>query len=166
MKRPSHCLFGGRRVLRDSLRSFRNGVLGQFAREDETNGGLDLAGRDRALLVICRQLGSFRGNTFEDIVDEGVEDGHGTVRDTGVRVNLLENFVNIGAVGLLAGLGSLLLLTRGRGGLLSGLFLLVGGGLSGRGLASGGAGGGLLLSVGFGRHFLIILGLKNFTERL
>jgi hypothetical protein len=43
-------------------------------------------------------------------VDEGVQDRHGTVGDTGVGVNLLEDLVDVGGVGLLSGLGALLLL--------------------------------------------------------
>jgi hypothetical protein len=74
-------------------------------------------------------------------VDEGVEDGHGTVGDTGVGVDLLEDLVDVGGVGLLAGLGALLLVTRDGGGLLASL-LLLSGGFAGRGLAGGG--GGLL----------------------
>lgn len=74
-------------------------------------------------------------------VDEGVQDGHGTVGDTGVGVDLLEDLVDVGGVGLLAGLGALLLVARGSGGLLASLLLLS------RGLAGGrlaGGGGGLL----------------------
>lgn len=74
-------------------------------------------------------------------VDEGVQDGHGTVGDTSVGVDLLEDLVDVGRVGLLAGLGALLLVTRDGGGLLAGLLLLSGC------LASGclaGGGGGLL----------------------
>ena len=70
-------------------------------------------------------------------VDEGVQDGHGTVGDTSVGVDLLEDLVDVGRVGLLAGLGALLLVTRDGGGLLAGL-LLLSGSLAGRGLAGGG----------------------------
>lgn len=70
-------------------------------------------------------------------VDEGVQDGHGTVGDTSVGVDLLEDLVDVGRVGLLAGLGALLLVARGSGGLLAGL-LLLGGSLASRGLAGGG----------------------------
>ena len=105
-------------------------------------------------------------------VDERIQDGHGTVGDTGVRVDLLEDWrvvskmsprsrrvkskrvgrgsvltlVDVRGVGLLAGLGALLLVTAG-GGLLAGILLLrcLGG-------SGGGLGGGLLVS-GLGRHF-------------
>ena len=106
-------------------------------------------------------------------VDERVQDGHCSVGDTSVRVNLLENcrcisepssneratkdktrcpwrhamrqltLVDVGAVGLLAGLARLLLLSRGSGGLLSSLLLL------GRSLSASwglAASAGLLLS--------------------
>lgn len=70
-------------------------------------------------------------------VDEGVQDGHGTVGDTSVGVDLLEDLVDVGGVGLLAGLGALLLLARGGGGLLASL-LLLSRSLAGGGLAGGG----------------------------
>jgi hypothetical protein len=79
-------------------------------------------------------------------VDEGVQDRHGAVGDTSVGVDLLEDLVDVGGVGLLAGLGPLLLIT-GRGGLLASILLLRSLGSSG-----GGLGGGLLVG-GLGRHF-------------
>lgn len=79
-------------------------MLGQFTRQDQSDRCLDLSGRDCGLLVVGSQLGSLGGNALEDIVDERVEDGHGTVGNTGVRVDLLEDLVDVGAVGLLASL--------------------------------------------------------------
>ena len=38
-----------------------------------------------------RRTRCFCGNTLEDIIDEGVQDGHRLVRDTSVRVDLLED---------------------------------------------------------------------------
>ena len=86
-------------------------MLGEFTREDETNSSLNLARRDRRLLGIRRKLcnrgkvrtaeyhphivmgrtGGFGRDTLEDIVDEGVEDGHRLVGDTSVGVHLLEH---------------------------------------------------------------------------
>lgn len=54
--------------------------------------GLDLSGRDGRLLVVGSKLGSLGGNPLEDVVDERVQDGHGTVGDTSVRVDLLEDW--------------------------------------------------------------------------
>jgi hypothetical protein len=52
-------------------------------------------------------------------------------------VDLLEDLVDVGGVGLLAGLGALLLVTRDGGSLLASL-LLLSRGFAGRGLAGGG----------------------------
>lgn len=103
-------------------------------------------------------------------VDEGVQDGHGTGGDTSVGVDLLEDcktkleptrhigtffpvkltLVDVGRVGLLAGLAALLLLASGGGGsLLASLLLLSRGLAANGGLATG---GGLLLS-GLRGHF-------------
>ena len=61
---------------------------------------------------------------------------------------LLEDFVDVGRVGLLSGLASLLLVTGGGGGGFFASFLLLDWSLSGRSLSGG---GGLLL--GFWRHY-------------
>lgn len=105
-------LFGGGRVLGDSLGTLRNGVLGQLTGQDQTNTvrwpsqsmlitinvrtrrnsrGLDLPRRDGGLLVVGSQLAGLSGDTLEDVVHEGVEDGHGTVGDTSIGVDLLED---------------------------------------------------------------------------
>jgi hypothetical protein len=63
-------------------------------REDEAVmnlRGLDLTRRDGRLLVVSSELASLGCNTLEDVVDEGVQDGHGTVGDTSVGVDLLED---------------------------------------------------------------------------
>jgi hypothetical protein len=139
-------LFRGRRVLGDSLGALRHGVLGKLTGQDQADRGLDFSGRDGGLLVVGSELGGLGGDALEDIVDEGVQDGHGTVGDTSVGVDLLEDLVDVGAVGLLAGLGALLLVARGSG-LLAGILLL--GSLGG---GSRGLGGGLLVS-SLGSHF-------------
>lgn len=53
--------------------------------------GLDLPGGDGGLLVVGSKLGGLGGDALEDVVDERVQDGHGTVGDTSVGVDLLED---------------------------------------------------------------------------
>ncbi len=91
-------------------------MLGELTRKDESDSSLDLAGRQGGLLVVAGKSGGLQSNAFEDIIDEGVQDGHASLGDTGVWVNLLQHLVDVGRVGL----GSL-------GGLLSTSSLLGGG---------------------------------------
>jgi hypothetical protein len=63
-------------------------VLGQLPWEDEADSSLDLAGGHRGLLVVASQLGCLCGDLLENIVDEGVQDGHGLGADSGVWVHL------------------------------------------------------------------------------
>jgi len=82
-------------------------VLGEFSGEHEADGRLDLAGREGGLLRVARELGGFERDAFEDVVDEGVHDGHALLGDARVGVDLLEDAVDVGGVGLDAGLLSL-----------------------------------------------------------
>ena len=91
----------GAGVLGDGLGTFRDGVLGQFTGEEEPDSGLDLPGGDGGPLVVVGQTGSLGGDTFEDIVDEGIHDAHGLGRDSGVRVNLFQHLVDVNGVRLL-----------------------------------------------------------------
>jgi hypothetical protein len=84
----------------DSLGSFRDSVLGKFTREHETDSSLDLSAAQSRLLVVRGKLSGFRGNALKDIVDEGVHDGHALLGDTRIRVNLLEDLVNVRRVRL------------------------------------------------------------------
>jgi hypothetical protein len=54
-------------------------MLGEFAREDESDGGLDFAGRNGGTFVVGREFRSLASNTFEDVVDKLYEglDGWG-----------------------------------------------------------------------------------------
>jgi len=89
-------------------------VLGKLTGKEKADGGLDLAGREGALLVVAGQAGSLKGQALEDVVDERVQDRHATLGDTGVGVHLLEDLVDVRRVGLnallaLATLGTSLL---------------------------------------------------------
>ncbi len=108
------CLGGGE--LGDSLGSLRDGVLGKLSGKHEADSSLDLARRKGGLLVVGRELSGLSGNTLEDVVDEGVHDGHSLLADAGVGVDLLEDLVDVGRVGLDALLGTLLLAVSGLGG--------------------------------------------------
>ena len=122
------CLCGGE--LGDGLGSLGDGVLGEFTGKHKADGRLDLAGRERGLLVVGGELPGLAGDALEDVVDERVHDGHSLLADAGVGVDLLEHLVDVGGVRLRALLAPLLLVA---GSLLGGL----GGGLLGGCLSHG-----------------------------
>ncbi len=136
----SHLLAGS--VLGDSLGTLSHNVLGQFSRQDETNRGLDLARRQGGSLVVGSKLGGLSGHTLKDVIDKAVHDVHGLVADSNLWVNLLQDLVDVAAVGL----GSALLA------LADGSFGSLGWGFSGWGFggfwwhdligSGGGSGGG------------------------
>ena len=61
------------------------------------------------LLVVVSQFGGFSGNSFKDVIDKGVHDAHGLGGDTSVRVDLLENLIDVDGIALLARLSPTLL---------------------------------------------------------
>ena len=86
-------------VLGDSLGSLRNGVLGQFTGEEQTNCSLDLPAGDGGATVVVGQAGSLGGDTLEDVIHERVHDRHGLGGDTGIGMHLLQHFVDVDGVG-------------------------------------------------------------------
>ena len=89
------CVFG------DSLSPFRDGMFGQFTREQEADSCLDLPRGDGGTFVVMSQARSLSCNTFKDVIHERVHDGHSLGGDTSVRVDLLQHLVDVDAVGLL-----------------------------------------------------------------
>ena len=87
-------------------------MLGQFTRQQKTDCCLDLPAGDGGALVVVGKAGSLGSNPLEDVVHEGVHDGHGLGGDTGVGVDLLQDLVDVDAVGLLPA-ALLLLITLG-----------------------------------------------------
>ena len=81
--------------LGDSLGTLGDGVLGKFSRKEKSDSGLDLTGGKGGLLVVSGKLGGFKGDSVEDIVDEGVQDGDTLLGDTSLRVNLLQYLVDV-----------------------------------------------------------------------
>ena len=93
-------LCGGRGELGHGLGALRDGVLGQLSGEEESDSGLDLSGREGGLLAVARQAGGLKSEALEDVVDEGVQDGHASLGDASVGVNLLQHLVDVTGVGL------------------------------------------------------------------
>ncbi len=52
------------------------------------------------LAVVAHKAGSLSGNLLEDVVDERVHDAHGSLGDTNLGVNLLEDSVDVYREGL------------------------------------------------------------------
>ena len=90
----------GALVLGDCLGSFGDSMLGEFTREDKAYSGLYLSGGHGGLLVVLAKASCLTGDTSEGVRDEGVEDGHGALGDSGVRVYLLEDAVDVDVIGL------------------------------------------------------------------
>ena len=74
-------------------------MLGQLSGEEETDSGLDFSGGDGGPSVVVSQTGSLSSDSLEDIVDEGVHDGHSLGADSSVRVDLFQDFVDVDGVG-------------------------------------------------------------------
>ena len=81
-------------------------MLGEFSWEEESDSGLDLSGGESVLLVISDESSTLSGDLLEDIVDERVHDAHGSLGDSSLWVDLLEDSVDVDGEGF----NSLLLL--------------------------------------------------------
>jgi hypothetical protein len=87
-----------RRELGHGLGSFRDCVLGEFTWEHETNCRLDFARTQRGFLVIRGEFSRFRGDAFENIVNERIHDAHSLFGNAGIGMDLLQHFVNVRGV--------------------------------------------------------------------
>ena len=90
-------------------------MLAELTRKQKADSSLDLAGREGSLFVVLAQITGLSGKLMEHICNERVHGVHATLGDTFVGVDLLENLVDVGGVGLGA-----LLAASGGGGLLGG----------------------------------------------
>ena len=63
---------------------------------------LDFAAGDGVLPVVVSKAGGLSGNMLKDVIHKGVHDAHGLAGDAGVRVNLLQDLVDVDGVALLA----------------------------------------------------------------
>ena len=114
----AHLIGGGE--LGHGLGALRHGVLGEFSGKEKSHGSLDLSGGQSGLLAVAGQTRSLKSQALEDIVDEGVQDGHASLGDASVGVNLLQHLVDVRSVGLdLLGLSTSGCFLRGLSSLLS-----------------------------------------------
>jgi hypothetical protein len=90
----------GARVLRDGLRAFADGMLGQLSGQQEANSSLDFATGDRRTTVVVGETRRLGSDALEDVVDEAVHDRHGLAADARVGVHLLQHLVNVDRVAL------------------------------------------------------------------
>jgi hypothetical protein len=81
--------------LGDGLGAFRDGMLGELTWKEKSDGSLDFAAAKSALLAVPDELAGLKGDALEGIVDEAVHDAHGTLGDSGVWVDLLEDSVDV-----------------------------------------------------------------------
>ena len=100
-------LGGGGGELGHGLGALRHGVLGELSGQEQADRGLDLSGGESGLLAVARQTRRLKSKALEYVVDEGVKDGHASLADTSVGVDLLENLVDVGRVRLNALVASL-----------------------------------------------------------
>jgi len=89
----------GALVFGDGLGSFGDSVLGEFTREDKAYGRLNLSGGHGLLLVVFAQSSCLARDPTKSVGHERVQDGHGSLGDSGVRVDLLEHAVDVDVVG-------------------------------------------------------------------
>ena len=120
----------GAGVLGNSLGSLRDSVLGKLSWKEKPDSSLDLPGGDGGPLVVVGKTGGLGGDALEDVIDEGVHDGHSLGADASVGVDLLEDLVDVDRVRFLPLLAFLLAISLGDGlGGLTGLLGSFSGGL-------------------------------------
>ena len=90
----------GRLEFRDGLGALGDSVFAELAREHEPDRSLDLAGRERFLLGVAAELGGLESDALEDIINKRVHDRHALLGDARVRVDLLEDAVDVGRIAL------------------------------------------------------------------
>jgi len=91
----------GAGVLGDGLGALTDGVLGQLSRQKQTHSGLDFSAGDGGTLVVVGKTAGLSGDPLEDVIHEGVHDGHGLAGDSSVRVHLLQDLVHVDGIALL-----------------------------------------------------------------
>ena len=77
-------------------------MLCEFSWKDKFARRLDVASRLGLFLDVLAETSSFRSNFFEGVVHKGVQDSHSFLGDANLRVNLLQNFVDVDVEGFIS----------------------------------------------------------------
>ena len=93
-------LFGAN-VLGYVLRPFGECMFCQFTRQKQSHCSLNFPASDSGSFVVMRQPRSFGSNAFENVIDETVHDAHSFWTDACIRMDLLQNLINVNCIALL-----------------------------------------------------------------
>jgi len=75
-------------------------VFGELSRKNQAHCSLDFPGGKGVSSRVSGKSASFRSNALKDVVDEGVHDAHCCFGDSSLRVNLSQDLVDVGRIGL------------------------------------------------------------------
>ena len=73
-------------------------MLGKLTWQEEPDSSLDFPGGDGGPLVVVSESAGLCGNALKQVIDKGVHDAHGLGGDTGVRVHLLQDLVDVDGI--------------------------------------------------------------------
>lgn len=91
----------GTGVFGDGFGTLTNSVLSQFTGQQKTHRGLNFPAGDRRPFIIVSQSARFCSDPFKDVVHETVHDAHCFARNSCIRMDLLQYFVDIDCVAFL-----------------------------------------------------------------
>ena len=91
-----------RLVLLHCFSAFRDSMLCEFSWKDEFARRLDVASRHGLFLAVLAETSSFRSNLLEGVVHKGIQDGHSFLGDSNLRVDLLQDFVDVDVEGFIS----------------------------------------------------------------
>ena len=74
-------------------------MLGQLSRQKKTDSCLDLSAGDGRPSVVVSQTGSFSSDALKNIIHKAVHDIHGFAGNSSIRVDLLQDLVDVDRVG-------------------------------------------------------------------
>jgi hypothetical protein len=82
-------------------------VFGQFSGKEEFHGSLNFSERKGSLLIVSNQLRRLNSDSIENVIDERIHDAHGFLRDSSLRVHLLQHLIDVNGESLYSPLVSL-----------------------------------------------------------